>query len=42
VTALTGEDTSRRIVEAGFDLHALKPFEPRALVAMIEQLRRSG
>jgi CheY-like chemotaxis protein len=42
VTALTGEDTGRRIVEAGFDLHALKPFEPRALVAMIEQLRRPG
>jgi CheY-like chemotaxis protein len=38
VTAMNNEAGCRRIKDAGFDLHLVKPVDPHALLAVVDQL----
>lgn len=40
VTAMSNEASSQRIASAGFDLHLVKPVDPRRLLAVIRKLVR--
>jgi two-component system, OmpR family, response regulator len=38
VTAMGNEESSRRIKDAGFDMHFLKPVNPRVLLSVVRDL----
>ncbi len=40
MTAMSNEESSRRIREAGFDLHLIKPVDPVQLLSAIERMWR--
>ena len=41
VTAMSDEESCRRITDAGFDLHLVKPVDPHKLVAIVDALWRA-
>lgn len=41
VTAMSGESCSRRVRDAGFDMHLVKPVDPHTLLAVVDELWRS-
>jgi two-component system OmpR family response regulator len=41
VTAMSNEERVRRIREAGFDIHLVKPVDPYNLVAVVDSLWRA-
>ena len=40
MTAMSNEESCQRIRDAGFDLHLIKPVDPRQLLAAIERMWR--
>jgi CheY-like chemotaxis protein len=42
LTAHAGADDRRRVLDAGFDAHVAKPFDPEALVGVISALLPRG
>jgi two-component system OmpR family response regulator len=41
VTAMSAEQSCQRIRDAGFDMHLVKPVDPRELISIIETIARS-
>jgi len=41
VTAMSGDEVRRRLEEAGFDIHLVKPVDPHSLIAIVDQLWRA-